>query len=154
MRLHAALHRAVVRLPGLRGAVTGEDGGAPIGMSKALLVARVASVETLASWVERARTLTVDELRAAVNGGDSEVEAVAPSSDDIVEVPGLLWGFSAPPSVRAAFDSALDLYRRLEGGDATVTSFIEALVAEDFSSDQPPEGIEEASSPKERQSLR
>ncbi len=143
LRLHAALHRAVVRLPGLRGAVTGEDGGAPIGMSKALLVARVASVETLASWVERARRLTVDELRAAVIGGDGEVEAVAPSSDDIAEVPGVLWGFSAPPSVRAAFDSALDLYRRLEGGDATVTSFIEALVAEDFSSDQPPDVFQE-----------
>ncbi len=45
--------------------------------------------------------------------------------------------------MRAAFDSALDLYRQLEGGDATVTLFIEALVAEDYSSDRPPDDFQE-----------
>jgi HNH endonuclease len=37
---------------------------------------------------------------------------------------------AAPRAVVAAFDEAIDLYRAVEGADATVSSFIEALVAE------------------------
>ena len=44
-----------------------------------------------------------------------------------------------PPAIRAAFDEALDLYRAVVGGRATVTSFIEALVAEAASGANPPE---------------
>ncbi|MFN7965298.1 MAG: HNH endonuclease signature motif containing protein [Acidobacteriota bacterium] len=62
---------------------------------------------------------------------------------DIDEIPRVLWSIPAPQAVRAAFDSALDLYRRLEGGDATVTSFVEALVAEEFASERSPDVLQE-----------
>jgi hypothetical protein len=41
--------------------------------------------------------------------------------------------------VRAAFDEAVDLYRAVEGTEATVTSFIEALVAESVAGGDPPD---------------
>ncbi|MFN7964528.1 MAG: hypothetical protein U0V87_02425 [Acidobacteriota bacterium] len=41
------LHDAIQRLPGLRVAVTGGDGGAPIGLCKGMLVGRVATESTL-----------------------------------------------------------------------------------------------------------
>ncbi len=168
--MHTALHRAVLVLPELRDAVAGSDSGAPIGVCKALLVAPVATGETLATWVEKARQLTVEQLQQAVREAASvgvmsqsgPAESAVPVSgitstpldDDISAVPGVLWVIRAPPAVRTAFDSALDLYRRVEGGEATVTSFIEALVAEEYASGCRPEGIEKASLPKERQSLR
>lgn len=150
VRMHAALHRAVVALPELRDAVAGGDGGAPIGMCKALLVARVATSETLATWVDRARQVTVEQLQKAVRepadeGVSPQCDAVEEKvpvpivDDDIPAVPGVLWVIPAPPAVRAAFDAALDLYRRVEGGEATVTSFIEALVAEEYASGCPPD---------------
>ncbi len=67
----------------------------------------------------------------------------ADAEHDIDEIPRVLWAIPAPQAVRAAFDSALDLYRRLEGGDATVTSFIEALVAEEFASEKSPDVLQE-----------
>ncbi|MFN7967050.1 MAG: hypothetical protein U0V87_15315 [Acidobacteriota bacterium] len=245
LRGHADLHDAIQRLPGLRVAVTGGDGGAPIGLCKGMLVGRVATESTLAAWVERARRLSVgrlremvregqaiagdefassDDLVVAMRGGDAsqpiastiacedadrrearvgrdasqavatrcgdedadrhseglaggatvgvvigddmlaDAEPRACSSrevleagdslmagrssrppgassqaDDIDELPRVSWVIPVPPAVRAAFESALDLYRRVEGGDATVVSFIESLVAEEFASDKPPD---------------
>ncbi len=153
LRNHAALHRAVAQLPALRAAVTGERGEAPIGVCRALLVARVATSETVDRWVTDARRLTVDELSqavreqkpssdaaAAISSDDSvESHSYSIASEDIVQAPRVLWSMSAPPAVRAAFDSALDLYRRVEGADAPVESFVEALVAEAFAGPNPPD---------------
>jgi hypothetical protein len=44
---------------------------------------------------------------------------------------------AVPRAVRAAFDEAVDLYRAVEGTDATITSFIEALVAESAAGGDP-----------------
>ncbi|MFN7966989.1 MAG: HNH endonuclease signature motif containing protein [Acidobacteriota bacterium] len=156
LRSHAALYGAVKRLPALRDAVTGADGGAPIGLCKAMLIEQVATDQTIAVWVARARRVTVSRLREAVRTAahDPAAEGLrsideearsrqgiesAAHGDDAEELPRVLWAMPAPPPVRAAFESALDLYRRVEGGDATVTSFIEALVAEEFASDKPPD---------------
>ena len=293
LRDHADLHDVIQRLPGLRAAVTGGEGGAPIGLCKTVLSGRVATEGTLAVWVERARRLTVGRLREAVrevqaiaaeelvfsddsvvamrgdgasqaveaecvgedahlraveHGGDASQtiaakwggegadrpstelgrdasqavaattggdgadrraeelgsdanRAVAATSggedagrlaeevgcgarvgvvsgddmcadaepkefsnrerleagdpltdgrsrrplgagsqpDDLDDLPRVSWVIPVPPPVRAAFESALDLYRRVEGGDATVISFIESLVAEEFASDKPPD---------------
>ncbi|MFN7966739.1 MAG: hypothetical protein U0V87_13740 [Acidobacteriota bacterium] len=70
----------------------------------------------------------------------SSLQHIADAEHDIDEIPRML-AIPAPQAVRAAFDSALDLYRRLEGGDATVTSFIEAPVAEEFASDKSPDAF-------------
>src|SRR5207247_10582207 len=45
----------------------------------------------------------------------------------------------APRPVVAAFDEAIDLYRAVEGSEATVTSFVEALVAEASAGGPPPQ---------------
>src|SRR5206468_5645399 len=47
-------------------------------------------------------------------------------------------------AVVAAFDEAIDLYRAVEGADATVSSFVEALVAE-ASAGGAPAAFDEAS---------
>src|SRR6058998_2010478 len=59
----AALAEAAERLPGLSEAMTGEDGGHPIGRVVALLIGRTAAAETCLEWVGHARSMTVRELR-------------------------------------------------------------------------------------------
>lgn len=53
-----------------------------------------------------------------------------PADRSLVRVP-------VPAAVSAAFDEAADLFRSVEGGEATVTSFVEALVAEDAADGSP-----------------
>src|SRR5437867_7145409 len=62
----AALHSALAALPGLDAALTGDDGGPPLGCVRALLIGRVAGAGTLAAWIALARRLTVRALREAV----------------------------------------------------------------------------------------
>jgi hypothetical protein len=62
----AALAEALETLPGLDSAITGGDGGRPIGRVAALAIARVATVESLASWIALARTVTVRRLKESV----------------------------------------------------------------------------------------
>src|SRR5206468_8143426 len=62
----AALQAAVAALPGLDAALTGDDGGPPLGHVRALLVGRVARPGDLAVWIVLARRLTVRALREAV----------------------------------------------------------------------------------------
>ncbi|MEK7798878.1 MAG: HNH endonuclease signature motif containing protein, partial [Acidobacteriota bacterium] len=156
----AALGRALDSLPGLVAALTGEDGGRPPGRVAALLIGRVASAATLDRWITLARGVTVRELREAVRaaraaGSDSPAGAQAarvgaqaepvgrapgdPAADD--EDDGLalrsLVRFPVPAPVLAAFDEAVDLHRAVSGCEATVTSFVEALVAEAASAGWP-----------------
>ncbi|MFN7966813.1 MAG: HNH endonuclease signature motif containing protein [Acidobacteriota bacterium] len=186
VREHAALHHAIERLPALRSATTGEDGGAPLGLCRALTVARVATKESLSDWVSCARQLTVSALQRFVRGRADgapvvlefgadcagDFPAMAPRSAgneaisvgatcesqvdaqhgalpiaEVGEVARVSWSIPAPLAVHAAFESALDLYRRLEGGDATVTSFVEALVAEEYASGYPPDVLQPMFSP-------
>ncbi|MFN7966520.1 MAG: HNH endonuclease signature motif containing protein [Acidobacteriota bacterium] len=72
-------------------------------------------------------------------GRSPRPQSAGSQPDDIDELPRVSWVILVPPAVRAAFENALDLYRRVEGGDATVVSFIESLVAEEFASDKPPD---------------
>ena len=142
----AALHEGLARLDGLAAALAGDDGGVPLGRRRALLVARVATDATLSSWIAQARQLTVRELQTAV--AESRAVCVSahavstpspPASEPSPSHPSdgidededrSLVSLAAPRAVVAAFDEAVDLYRAVEGGEATVTSFVEALVAE------------------------
>ncbi len=140
----AALADACRQLPGLAAALTGDDGGHPIGVVAALLIGRVASVESLPVWVACARRSSVRALRATVrqaraadtdrpDGGDL---AAGATGEDDGEDPGVdgesrqAVYIEAPPPVWVAFDETLDLYRAVEGHESTVTSFVDALVAE------------------------
>jgi len=151
----AALGRALPRLRGLKAALTGDDGGCPIGQAAAVLVARAASPASARAWIAAARAIPLRALREAAAaareagsewpGEDLSRRAVAdpseavsrqepvdhptvgPESDDCDRVTLRL---PLPRSVRAAFDEALDLHRAVEGREASVASFVEALCAE------------------------
>jgi hypothetical protein len=153
-------------LPGLAAAVTGEDGGAPIGRVSAVLVARVATPESIAEWIQIARSSTVRELRAAVararGSGQGTVPGAGAEAVDLVAVPKGLTGdgvteadaaaagegatedrllvrLLVPGPIKAAFEDTLDLHRAVEGHEATVASFVEALVAEAYAGPCPPD---------------
>ena len=141
----AALGRAIDSLPGLGAALTGEDGGRPLGRVAALLIGRVASAQTLPDWVRLARSVSVGALRAACREAkargsdrppvDGEQPLPSGSSDPALVDPALadppsLIKLAAASPVVSAFDEALDLYRAVVGSEATVTSFVEALVGE------------------------
>jgi len=161
----ASLGAALQSLPHLADALTGDDGGRPLGRVAALLVARIASADSLAAWVALARRVPIRALRASVResraaGSDWPVEseassAEAPSASDMqrsADVPAGLFDdgtddlsdrtlvrIPVPAPLLAAFDEALDLYRCVEGREASVTSFVEALVGEACSAGLPPD---------------
>src|SRR2546425_2269401 len=151
----AALHQALSTFDGLVAALTGDDGGPPLGRRRALLIARIATVETLPAWLALARRLTVRELQVAVARArrtgemtppDDGAEGGVPESatdreaDDVEDCEDRsLVRVAAPRAVIAAFDEAIDLYRAVEGSEVTVTSFVEALVGEASAGGAPPE---------------
>jgi len=59
----ACLGRGLDALPGLEGAVSGDDGRRPTGLVAAIWIARQASSESAAAWIDQARVLTARELR-------------------------------------------------------------------------------------------
>src|SRR5688572_21585293 len=215
----ARLHACFARLPALRGAVNGEDGGPPLHASAALAVGGVAADSDVDAWIALARRVTLTELRLVIrsgggphagetgdvpgdsgpaascenagpretgageneaaasgdaasgsegsgsdasgNSGDVSVKTGDDASADPGEdasvnpgenastvqklAPGAATGAGAadeaddelselrlrvPPAVRAAFRETLDLYRAVEGSEASVCGFVEALVAE------------------------
>jgi 5-methylcytosine-specific restriction endonuclease McrA len=64
----------------------------------------------------------------------------ATADDD--EIDRVLVSFPVPPAVEAAFEEALELHRAISGREETVTSFVEALVAEAFAGPHPPDAVE------------
>src|SRR5437762_722410 len=81
--------------------------------------------EAAAPWADGA-TPPDDRAAAEVPEGASDPEAC--DLEDCAD--GSLVRVRAPRAVVAAFDEAIDLYRAVEGSEATVTSFVEAFVAE------------------------
>jgi hypothetical protein len=170
----ASLGRALQSLPALADALTGDDGGRPVGRVAALLVARIASADSLAAWVAQARSVPIRALRESVraarmarsewppdfdhSSGDAEQRSAddphspsddlkAPSDnpaspldadpDDLSD--RSLVSIPVPSPLLAAFDEVVDLYRCVEGREASVTSFVEALVGEACSAGLPPD---------------
>jgi len=154
----ASLHSALTALPGLGAALTGDDGGPPLGHVRALLIGRVAGAGNLAGWIALARRLTVRALREAVTrsrragednpAGAGEGYALPPALavsgehdtmpatiDDEVDDDRVLLRIASPSALVAAFDEAVDLHRAVEGSETTIVSFVESLVAEASSAD-------------------
>lgn len=145
------LGRAMRRFPELESAVSGTDAHPPLGAVAALLVDRIADRATVAGWIAFARHVDVRQLADAVRAaraGDPapgatitepvEVRAeqaelpdpLLPPDEDAVRPPEqeiVRLRLPVPPAVRSAFDTALDLYRRACGAQASVVTFIEAL---------------------------
>jgi len=172
----AALGERLRSLPGLAAAITGEDGGRPIGRVAAMLIVKVATPSSLDGWIATARAASIRALREAVRAAraappgepaapeaETQADAGAPSGaassdppsgapsgaalsdpaaaatqpppaaaldDDDDAADRLLVRMMVPSPILAVFDEAVDLYRAVEGGEATVASFVEALLAE------------------------
>src|SRR3989442_2321102 len=92
----AALHSALTALPGLDAALTGDDGGPPLGRVRALLIGRVAGAGNLAAWIALARRLTVRALREAVTRARRAGADGPPVAGE---------GDALPPALAAAGDS-------------------------------------------------
>lgn len=157
----AGLGHALSSLPGLAEALAGEDGAVPLGRVAALLIGRSASPASLAAWIALARAVSIRELREAVRqardaGSAWPPGAQAPTTDpapagmpdagpggadapDDDPADRSLVRIPVPAPLVAAFDESVDLYRAVEGAQASVTSFVEALVAEAFAGASPPE---------------
>jgi hypothetical protein len=159
----AALGRAIAAHPRLDLALTGDDGGEPIGTVAAQQIARVASAESLAAWIEVVRSNNVRAVKRMVRAarergskwpvdergerlpsptGDSAVDsAVAGPFEVDVERSDerCLIRFPVPAPVAAAFDETLELHRAVNGRESTVCSFVDALIAESFAGPRPPD---------------
>jgi hypothetical protein len=66
LRQLARLGQACRELPALADAISGADGGKPLGRAAAYEICRVARPETLTGWINQARTCTIRDLKRAV----------------------------------------------------------------------------------------
>jgi hypothetical protein len=161
----AALGRGFDSLPGLEAAMSGSDGGPPVGQVATLLIARTASPDSVGVWLRLARTVTVRELKEEIraaratgsvwprneddhqgsyHGADRgeeiscpEEQGSHPDDEDVCE--RLRVRMTAPRTMLAAFKEGLELYRAVEGHQVGVTSFVDALVAEACAGAHPPD---------------
>jgi hypothetical protein len=153
VRDRAALSETTDRFPGLAAALTGEDGGRPIGVVAALHIGKVASPDSLNAWISIARTYSVRTLKAFTHrataagscwpepeqqraAGDHQKNcASGPPDDDEHNRPdnddrNRRVYLSVPPPTHEAFAETLDLYRTVEGHAAPTGEFVDSLIAE------------------------
>ena len=141
----AALGGALATMPDIATALVGSDGCRPIGRVAALVVARVASPESVGRWIDLARSVTVRDLKVAArrarDAGSCQPPDDTPKLDDPSEdnQVGRLVRFLVPQAVLAAFDETLALHRAVSGQEVTVSSFVDALVGEGFAGPDPPD---------------
>src|SRR5262245_33781966 len=126
------LHRMLERLPDLAPALCGADGGRPLGQVATLQVGRVATAGDVGEWIERARAVSLVELRetvaAAISGASPKGSRAELSDVCADEEPRVVVRQQMPPDVKWMYESELDLYRNLEGRETSPARFVAALV--------------------------
>ncbi|MDH3286097.1 MAG: hypothetical protein OEQ13_15295, partial [Acidobacteriota bacterium] len=162
LRKMAVLGRALARLPELECALSGDRQHSPIGQVAACEIARVATETSVSAWVAHARNTTVRclmrDVREALaagsesppgldatvtdDGGAGAENAVATVTQDASlghEHDEATLGVSllVPSPVHIAFEETLELHRAVCGGNASLSSFIEALVADNQAGPSP-----------------
>ncbi|GAB4223531.1 MAG: hypothetical protein Kow0062_23870 [Acidobacteriota bacterium] len=141
LRRLARIGRAIDAWPQLARAITGDDGGPPLGQEAAYQLSRVVDDDTLEVWIAHARAVSLrrlrDDVRAALATDDpaplppadgprpAERSAPAEGREQRVRV-----RLAMPGPLRAACEEILELHRAVSGADVSVASFVEALVAE------------------------
>jgi len=150
MHEQARLHAVLEKHPQLVDAFCGLDGGTPLGQVASVQIGRVATAETLLDWIDRARTLPLAELRAAVAEA-YKAQADPSSANDCmpgVRVTGrsiaaeleeaeenrILLRRDIPPDVKLIFNAGLELFRNHAGCEASMSGYIQALTGEASSS--------------------
>ncbi len=128
VREQVRLHHAVTSRPALAAALTGADGGAPIGAEKAKVIARVNDMDAVAvtAWIARARATTLAtlraEVRAALDGaGDPAADDLEPRRTVVIEM---------PTAIAVAFDEVCELARATAGRELSLAGAVDALLAE------------------------
>lgn len=145
----AALGEALESSPALTDALTGADGGRPIGQVAALAIGRVAKAESVGAWVDLARRVPVRQFKAEArrareadsawpvrSDGSKDCENRAlcePQEDDRRQV----W-LIVPHPVKLAFEDTHRLHRAVCGRETGVASFVEALIGEAYAGPHPP----------------
>jgi hypothetical protein len=156
LRDQASLGRSLESHPSLADALCGADGGRPLGKVSALWVGKVASADSVGAWIDLARAVSVRELKEMVRQALRADSDTPPSADgpgaeravaendasddehgDVDEFCRLR--MALPIAMRAAFDQTLRLHRAVSGREASVISFVEALVAEARAGLRPPD---------------
>src|SRR5262245_42359340 len=138
------LHRTLERLPDLAPALCGADGGRPLGQVATLQVGRVATAGDVGEWIERARAVSLVELRAAVmtalaSSKTADLHPAEPAGANgraevgSDEEPRVVVRQQMPPDVKWMYESELDLFRNLEGRETSPARFVAALVGESMS---------------------
>jgi hypothetical protein len=142
----AVLGRAFAKEESLQAAFTGSDGGAPLGRCRAVLIATVATSDTLKNWIALARRCSVEELRLHIRqamSGDGRPPSV-PQDKRLIEdeepdtIERCRLTLQVPFPVAVAFDEGLELYRVKVGHESTVTGYVKALMGEQAASGEAP----------------
>ena len=109
---------------------------------------RVATAGDVGEWIVRARTLSLLDLKTVVAAAIGSSRTAVPRlpaeaagakamlSDvcaDDAEEPRVVVRQQVPPDLKWMFESELDLYRNLEGGETSPGRFVAALVGESMS---------------------
>jgi 5-methylcytosine-specific restriction endonuclease McrA len=128
-----------------RSVVSCEDPGCPVDVvSDYRTAAGLDSVRGESRSAREARAIVenrpLDRTGGSHDGDQAGVGCGATAEDD--ETDRVLVSFPVPTAVEAALDEALELYRAISGREETVTSFVEALVAEAFAGPHPPDAVE------------
>ncbi len=108
----AALDEPLASLPALATALTGEDGGAPLGRVRARLLAGVAAAESADAWIAFARRASVRDLRAAVRAQRDRGSLWPPG----VEADAAREARTAAPQDSGLRDDVLGASRRRDDG--------------------------------------
>jgi hypothetical protein len=171
LRMTAALGRAVQKFPELDRALTGQDGGRPLGKTALVKIAEVATEGDVAAWISRAREVSFRQLQKDVeHARRREVRNPAPKQGRPHEgrAPAQPWEptdeeraeidqregpdavvttvdvtVDCPAEIVVAFDEVLDLHRAVSGRQASIASFVEALVAEDGAGPEGPATLDD-----------
>jgi hypothetical protein len=141
----ARLGRGFDRLPGLERAIGDDDGGPRLGRTHAIEIAKVASPESVATWIRLAplfgcrdfAQIVRDARRAKTawpfdsNGADPAMPTVSLEPMVVDErAPRCEVRLPVPGPLRVAFDEVRQLHGAVSGGDVPVADFVESLVAE------------------------
>ncbi len=94
--------------------------------------------------IAEGRAVLFDQGAAGVDRGGVPASKPADDAHDDDDAARSLVRLELPSPALAAFDEAIDLFRAIEGHEASVTSFVEALVAEAAASSPPPASFDGA----------
>ena len=152
LRRLAAVDRAVEKHSALAAALTGADGGLPLGTAALLDIANACASQddgVVQHWIDRARRVSLRELRLELSSAldrknDAPVADPAITSSHasgphpsgvseaapVASVEEYQLTLVAPPDVHAAFEEALDLHRAVAGRETGLVEFVDALCAE------------------------